>query len=92
MRKLILISTALVFSTGFAFAASSISQSWTANPSITYLNKAHAFAGSFGKQVGVVDGSGSIKQTVTASPTISHLTKASATVITHVDQLGFIFP
>ncbi len=92
MRKLLLIPAALVLSTSFAFAASSISQSWTANPSITNLTKAHAFVGSFGKQVGFVDGSGSITQTVTASPTISNLNRAHATVITHVDQFATIVP
>ncbi len=91
MKKLLLIPAALVLFTSFAFAQS-ITQSWTANPSITNLTKAHAFAGSFGSQVAAVVGTGTISQTVTASPTINNLNQAHATVITNVHQLAAIVP
>ncbi len=104
MRKLLLIPAALVLSTGFAFAmdgvggggggaaSPSITQSWTANPSITNLTKAHAFVGSFGRQTAAVVGNGSISQTVTASPTINNITQGHVTVITNVHQLAAIVP
>ncbi len=91
MKKLILASAALALSSSFAFAQS-ITQSWTANPSITNLTKAHAFAGSFGSQVAAVVGTGTISQTVTASPKIDNLTQAHATAITNVHQIGAIVP